>query len=253
MKYCLSSRQGKEFLSCADEIMVQSKDYLTLFDLLEKFPQKTFILRVELDSNIDWNIIRGCNKNGNLICCLENLQDIEKCRIYGVPFYYAYQVNSFFELQGLKDLGVVYAYIGMPLFFQMDEVKKVGIPLRAIPNLAYDAYIPHMNGICGQWIRPEDMDIYEEYFSACEFKTTSEEKERALFRIYAQDKKWPGDLSTLISNLNVSCNNNVVYKDLVEKRLNCGQVCQQRGSCHYCERALTFDQTVIEYKESKSK
>ena len=251
MKYCLSSRQSKEYLSYADEIIVQSKDYLTLFDLLEKYPEKTFILKIERDCNIDWNIIRGCNKNGNLICCLENLQDIEKCRIYGVRFYYAYPVNSFFELQGLKYLGVEYVHLGMPLFFQMEEVKSFNIPVRAIPNVAYDAYIPHMNGVCGQWIRPEDMFLYEEYVSICEFKDSSLDKEKALFRIYSQDKAWPGDLKDLITNLNLSCNNNVVYKDLAEKRLNCGQVCQQRGSCHYCERALTFDQTVIEYKESK--
>ena len=251
MKYCLSSRQSKEYLSYADEIMVQSKDYLALFDLLERFPQKTFILMIEKNCNVDWNIIRGCNKNGNLICCLENLQDIEKCRIYGVRFYYAYPVNSFFELQGLKHLGVEYVHLGMPLFFQMEEVKSFNIPVRAIPNIAYDAYIPHMNGICGQWIRPEDMFLYEEYVSICEFKDSSLDKEKALFRIYSQDKAWPGDLKDLITNLNLSCNNNVVYKDLAEKRLNCGQVCQQRGSCHYCERALTFDQTVIEYKESK--
>ena len=253
MKYCLSSRQSQEYLSQADEIMVQSKDYLTLFDLLDKFPQKTFILRIENSNSVDWNIIRGCNKNGNLICCLENLKDIEKCRIAGVRFYYAYPVNSFFELQGLKNVGVEYVHLGMPLFFQMEEVKAFNIPVRVIPNVAYDAYIPHMNGICGQWIRPEDMDTYEEYVDVCEFKDAPVDKEKALFRIYAQDKKWPGDLNALITNLNLSCNNNVVYKDLAEKRLNCGQMCQQHGSCHYCERALTFDQTVIEYKESKSK
>ena len=251
MKYCLSSRQSKEYLSYADEIIVQSKDYLTLFDLLEKYPEKTFILKIERDCNIDWNIIRGCNKNGNLICCLEDLQDIEKCRTYGVRFYYAYPINSFFELQGLKNLGVAYVILGMPLFFQMDMVKEFKIPVRAIPNVAYDAYIPHMNGICGQWIRPEDIDTYEEYVDVCEFKDSSLDKEKALFRIYAQEKVWPGDLNDLITNLNLSCNNNVVYKDLAEKRLSCGQICQQRGTCHYCERALTFDKTIIEYRESK--
>lgn len=251
MRYALSSRQSKELLNKCDEIIVQSRDYLSLFDLVEEYPTKTFILRIDKENTINWELLPSYNKNKNLICCLENLKDFEKCMTLGLRFYYAYPINSFFELSALKNLGVSYVLLGSPLFFQMDKIKSFHIPIRAIPNIAYDAYIPRENGIYGQWIRPEDISVYEEYVSVCEFKDADLTKEGALYRIYAEEQKWPGDLNMLITNLNLECNNTVVYKDLGLKRLNCRQICQEGSSCRYCERALTFGDTVKEYKESK--
>ena len=44
MKYCLNSRQNKEYLDKADEIKVEYRDRDFIFELCEKYPEKTIIL-----------------------------------------------------------------------------------------------------------------------------------------------------------------------------------------------------------------
>ena len=101
------------------------------------------------------------NIGGNLICALSNLSLTSECSLRNIKFYYKYPVTSFFELEGLKSIGVCYILVGTPLLFNLKAVASYKIPLRAVPNLAYEPYIKHKNGIIGGWIRPEDQNIYE--------------------------------------------------------------------------------------------
>lgn len=59
--------------------------------------------------------------------------------------------------------GVSQILIGIPLIFDLESVVKQtkNISLRAIPNYAYEKYLSHNNGLHGQYIRPEDVDLYE--------------------------------------------------------------------------------------------
>ena len=121
-----------------------------------------------------------------------------------IKFYYKYLATSFYELKGLKDLGVSYVLIGAPLVFDLKNVAQYDIPIRVIPNIAYEPYLDHQDGIIGQWIRPEDVDKYGQYVAVLEFYAPKAlEKEAALFRVYAEQKQWPGNLNLLIDNLGV--------------------------------------------------
>ena len=60
-----------------------------------------------------------------------------------IAFYYKYQIYTFFELNALKQYGVSYVLIGAPLIFDLKNVAKYGIPIRAIPNIAYEPYLDH--------------------------------------------------------------------------------------------------------------
>lgn len=251
MKYSLNYTQSHEYLSQCDEIRVPESKIFTVETLATKYPKVRFA--VILSDNPNWDNIAGAATKAPIVCGLKNLAYAQQCKEHNLPFYYVYPVNSFFELRGLKDLGAEYAYTGMPIFFQMPIVKEVGIKIRCIPNVAYEAFIPQATGVCGQWIRPEDMEAYEPYIDICEFAADSPEQEKALFRIYAQDKHWSGDLNDLIKNLNYPCKNLAVYKGLADIRISCGQVCQQRGGCKYCYRALGFGTTVAKYGEMKQK
>lgn len=195
--------------------------------MIKQYPDKEYI--VELDQiydNATWNYISICNEklNGNLYVKLYNLKGVPTCKEKGLKFFYAYPVSSFYELRGLKDLGVSYVYTTAPIFFDMDTVKSVGIPVRLVPNICYDSYIPHENGVCGQWVRPEDQEVYEK--AGCEViefinDLDSKEKEEALYRIYAERKEWPGEMDNIFINFNYPALNRMVPPDLALVRLNC--------------------------------
>ena len=65
------------------------------------------------------------------------------------------------------------------MFFEMDEVKKFGVPVRAVPNVAHLNDIPTKNGIYGTWIRPEDLELYNDYITYIEFEDCDIKKESA--------------------------------------------------------------------------
>ena len=251
MKYCVSSRQEKEYLEKADEIMVEYRDRDIIYDLIENYPEKTIILQTPREG-VDYKEIEGWVGKANLICCLENIYDMDMCKNIGAKYYYAYPANTFFELQGLAAAGVCYAYLGMPIFFDIAAAAKIGVPLRAVPNIAYEKYIPRENGICGQWIRPEDIELYEPYVEAIEFHTAHLSQERALFRIYAEKGHWPGEMKDIITNFDIEgCLNRVVYDEIGKIRLSCKQKCQAGHPCTLCERSVRFGEIVQRYTDLK--
>ena len=124
----------------------------------------------------------------------------------------------------------------------MDEVKKVGIPLRLIPNRCYSRDIPREDGLHGCWVRPEKLDLYEPYASVIEFYSDGPIQEMAFYRIYAKDKEWPGDMGTLYYGFNLHMDNRLVYEGLDEMRLNCGQKCETtKPYCLMCDKVRRFE------------
>lgn len=258
MKYCLSALQPENILKKADEIKIRLKDYRAIPDYVDKYPDKTLILDFTniIPEGFNWDLIQVYSEkmNGNFHCALNNLYLADECISRGIKFYYKYAVTSFFELEGLKKMGVSYILVGIPLIFDLKNVASYEIPMRAVPNLAYEPYIKHNDGICGGWIRPEDTDIYGQYIDVFEFSSEKLEKEQALYHVYAENKKWPGNLNLLIDNLNVDFDNKVFYdeENFAKRRMNCKQKCLSGYSCHYCSNQLHYIQDVLlKYKSNK--
>lgn len=166
--------------------------------------------------------------------------DKDHCKSANLKFYWGYPVNNYYDLQALKNLEVTYIRLDAPLFFEMDEVTKYGIPIRAVPNIAHLNELPNKNGIFGTWIRPEDIELYENYIDIIEFEDCDMKKESALYRIYAEQKVWGGPLNMLISNIETQADNYLISQDATKVRLNCGQRCQKNSRCRICERALAL-------------
>jgi hypothetical protein len=244
MKYSVSSRQQPEYLQKCDEIKVMWNDRNIIFDLTEKYPGKTINLcRYLIHSNeddIDWSEIKKFKTlaRDNFVFGLTYINEIIECKAHDIEFYYLEPIRSFRELQGLKLFGAKWASIDAPLFFQMDKVRAVGLPVRVTANISIREAFPYVDGVPGPWIRPEDVEAYEPYVDTIEFSRVNLDQERALFRIYAEQKKWPGELGLIVQDINYLGTNRMIPPDLVEKRLNCGQKCMENGNCRLCWRIL---------------
>ena len=245
MKVCVSSRQQAEYMRKADEIRVASRDHRIIPDLAEKYPEADIILELEpgADADIPHEILREydilCRKK--FIVCLNDISP-ETLAFYhdnDIRYFWGYSITTPYELESLsKFTKVCYVRVGAPLFFDVDLIAKYGIPVRHAPNVAHFGYLPQADGVNGTWIRPEDLALYEPIIGAIEFLGVELSAERALFRIYTEQKKWPGELKMIITNLGHDGYNRMLDSELTTARMHCRQKCAAKGSCQLCWRAL---------------
>lgn len=244
MKTCLSSRCEHRYLKAAKEIKVAWRDRKIIPELAEKYPETTIILQLIGAEEIDWVEIKDYNNlcKGNLICAAAYIHELFECASHNIRYYYGFPINTFSELQALKNIGVCYVRLGEGLFFHMPKVKDIGVPVRIVPNVAYTDGIPRDNGIAGHWVRPEDMLLYQDYVETIEFEDAGVKKEQALFRIYTSQEGWYGDINDLITNLNYSASNKMLPNNITMERIHCGQQCKINGRCQVCFRAFDLAQ-----------
>lgn len=256
MKYSLSGRQPISILKKCDEIKMAYADKDRIIDYIEALPTKTIILEVPKEvQELNWNLFQKYSENINFILCLYDLSLAAACKEHNIQFYWAYPINTYYELRGVIALNPCYLFLGAPLCFDLPNIKSItNIPIRLCPNVTYDAYIPREDGICGQWIRPEDTEVYEEYVDTYDFVANELQREQVLFHVYKDNGNWPGNLNLLFTNFNCNIDNRIVPADLAQARVKCGQRCMCAGStCHLCETAMKFATAVHNEVQSKDK
>lgn len=238
MKFCLSSRQTPEYLSLADEIRILSRDINQIYDLADTYPEKSFVYNLEsLDGVRDTLDDLAVYCHGHLTLALYNLNDISYCASKNFQYFYVRPAKSLSEVRALKALGVSQVLIDEPLTHMLHKVKVIGVPIRMIPVYAFLDGIPRDDGVCGNWFRPEDIDAYSIYVDTVEFGAQPQKREQALYRIYAQDKEWPGNLGRLVTDLNYLGVNRMLNPQDTMRRMNCGMVCAE-GQCRICYHLL---------------
>lgn len=257
MKFSLHARTASaQYLKKADEIVIEFRDRRAIPDYAKKYPNACIALEVtpdtpwEIDEIKDYSIL----SKGKLILCLPDIRDprIPQLVQAGIPFFWGYTVTTFWELQALIAAGASQVRIGAPLFFEGEKLKKFDITKRVCANVAHEGYLPFVDGVTGSWIRPEDIETYDDIFDIVEFADVKDHKEEALYRIYAEQKHWPGRVDMIISNINTEAYNRMIPEEFAASRKNCGQRCAAGGPCRICHRLLHLaDPDLIkEYKET---
>ena len=255
MKYSLSGRQSGLYLTKADEIIVQHNDYRIITDYFVDYPETMIILDTPNDKLEELKPIalQYSQISQNFCCCIYNLREAIWFKMNNIKFYYGYSINTYYDVQGLVDLGAEYVKIIAPLTFDIPALTRFNTKFRMVPNVAYDAYIPRADGICGQWVRPEDVKYYEDGIYVFDFEDADLEKERTLHRIYAENGTWPGNINLLITNLDVDADNRALPEEIGLYRSTCRQRCMQSGVCHFCQTAFRFEKTIRENRDSIKK
>ena len=241
-----------------DEINVLYKDKDIIYDLVEKYPNKTIILEISPKEEYDINKIRELNIicKYKLVCRAPSFDVIKECKNLDIAFFYGFPVYNYSTLHALKELGAKYIILEGPLFFDLDKVNEFGIPVRAVPNRVSTEDLPIISSH-GTWIRPEDTEIYGKYIEVLEFDFENIKQEQALFRIYHSEQRWDGPLSLLWKkNKNEEkARNSMIPKDLIYRRLNCKHHCATNGfNCRSCDRAFKLAEPglIKEYLESRN-
>lgn len=246
MKYSVSGRQPKSVLQRADEIIMRYEDIDRIIDYIVELPDKTIVYHIPKGAtDVNWTKLKTYNEQGKLILSLEDLHFAKLCVDNGFKFYWSYPITTHYELNGIIALGPSYLFLGAPLCFELDKIKKkTNIPIRLCPNVAAPDYIPRENGICGQWIRPEDVAAYEKYVDVLDFISRDLTHEESLLHIYKENQSWPGNLNLLLTNFNFHVDNRGIPDEIGETRATCGQRCMTTSGCRFCETAVKFSEAL---------
>lgn len=240
MKYCLSARQEDQYLKQADEIIFEYRDREAIFDYIDKYPEAAIILECD-NIAINWAEIKAYNSKaqGNFILALSDVYVCEQAKERGIKFYHIKPVSTYYDLKALIDLGVCYVIPAAPLFFDLKNLKShFDIGIRSYPNESNLDGLPREERICGPWIRPEDVELYDEFIDVFEFKNVGINKEKALFRIYHDEHEWPGNLDLIINGVGSCAANRMITSELAKSRLTCKQKCAGGANCKLCYTAL---------------
>lgn len=257
MKYCVSGRQPYPIMKQADEIKVQYQDKDRILDFIEKIPDKTILLDIPVEeTQFPWETLLMYKEKLNLILGIRNLMLVEVFKTQGFQWYWPYPINTYDELREIAKMEPAYILLAPPLSFSLDRVHQITqIPIRLTANVAYEPFIPRENGICGRYIRPEDVAQYEQYVTALEFIEPDLKKEITLLHIYKDNQTWPGNLNLLIKGLNYDVDNRALPDEFASRRMTCGQRCKETGRCHFCQMAFSYANAIRKeyYKHLKDK
>ena len=169
--------------------------------------------------------------------CLGNM-NIEPCRKRNIPFYFEYPVQYGYEAEALiYGVGVCAIRITGELAHNLDFVDSFPVETRVCP---YKTYAPwNYKPIVGGWFRPEDLNDITA-IDVCEIINVDNRRGQALYRIYAENHEWPGELYMLVDDIqDKTIYNRMIPPEFQERRSNCRMRCRSGGHCHYCE-TLTY-------------
>lgn len=246
MKVCLRAWVEEPQLAKADELKVVWEKRDIIPEIFEQYPTVTVVLECfenELTDD-DWKELRlyyGLSRGKFKVCC-------SNWRLFyhtEIPFYVGYPITDMFTLIGLVAAGVTDVCVSGNLVFNIEKVKArledEEVQIRLTPNVAYTDGLPHIDGVVGSYVRPEDLELYEDYVDIVEFEDVRNKKrEQALYRIYFDEKEWLGKLSDLITNLDYPGDNSLIPLQFGEKRIGCRQSCLINANCRLCYYSLDF-------------
>lgn len=257
MKFCLSYNQSPMQLKLADEIKIPWSQRDKIDHYIEEYPDAVIIIQHLFSGKpIDWD---ECEKifdenDGALVLCLGNVQDCLTAYEKDLPFYYGFPINSYDELNSIAQFDPYYVIPGSPLFFDLPYLKSLKLSVRIFPNLNNLTNFPKVNESTGTWVRPEDINYYSQYVDSCEFPNVNLEAERALFRIYRNEKQFIGPISLIIPGLEeYHADNDLINSEYSIVRTYCKQKCESKERrCTICEMLLHLaDPDALQYLKDR--
>lgn len=257
MKFCVNYYKNFRYFDEVDEIIIPYSIYK---DNIVEFVTKRFPLTKRIIIDIAESALREdaipilCKlqkEHENIAVRLQTFYpyEINYYKEAGIPCFFNYYCYSVDQIYGYILMGVSDIYIVEELAFRIKEIapycRAKNINIRVIPNVAQHGkgVCDEIPGICKFFIRPEDIDMYEEYVDVCEL-LIDKDKLSALFDIY-KSGQWKGDLQQVIIGLNTEVANTGLTPYFGKHRLDCQHKCMIE-KCTLCMDAVAMAEKFYE-------
>lgn len=268
MRYAIHYNKNFRYLNEVDEIVL---DYKGIGDIVKFIPKKfkpeqKIIIRiaeVEDIKNVLPFLIKLTKVHSNFIVQIDLFSQkeyIELLKDNNIGFMFINFAKQFDQFYTMAELGAEDIYIVEDLAFfvgRLQDIRhKYNINLRLIPDIAQSAMgtshvIPQITKF---FIRPEDIDAYEDYIDVIEISRDND-RQSTIYEIYKQ-QQWSGNLEDIILDLDLQVNNLNIAPHFGPNRVNCGKRCMY-GRCNLCmemqELATRFKLVGIQVKKDRKR
>lgn len=234
-------KDRKELDSClVREIIVPWRSRRKLPDFIATYPKIIFTIDCPhnpLNEN-DRNLLREYSKTVPLRFRTPHDAEIFFKNNKRIPnkFYCMAPALNIKDIERYIEMGVSSVSVMGPLILSHDILLSFAnkVELRVCPILSA------ADKINSCFIRPEDIDLYEDVFKTIDFSYVNDSiKEKTLTKIYFNGE-WFFDLEMLGSHM-PRVNNCLIYNGFGQRRLNCEQKCvTQKENCQFCNRVLSI-------------
>ena len=149
----------------------------------------------------------------------------------------------------MMDLGVTDIYVVNELGFSLDKcaaaAHKQNIKIRVFPNVAQSSWY-NTSDLTKFFIRPEDVEDYLPYVDVFEIFENEENPlfAETLYKVYAKDHRWMGELNEIILNFNVKLNGKYTHPLWTSRRISCEKKCLKGSRCDMCHTIAELGETL---------
>lgn len=208
--------------------------YLLLFDIIQKIFDSDIIISIDL---YFFDRVAEAKESGWRV----------------LPPFTCNNWDTYYRLINQKFITDI--RIGGELLFDLPDVRSCA-SRRLIKIWACCNEVPHSYTVkkpselyLDGFIRPEEIQLYSEYIDIFELSPFINDKKGldTLYRIYAKDKEWRGDLQLIIKGIFTKVDGGTLMKSQWGKyRVGCRRNCMKGHSCRICPNQLVIAKTMKE-------
>lgn len=259
MKYALRFFQESQIKEAVDELIIKyTHKTVKLIDFVSNQPDNKRIVidvcsctKTDLEDSLNI-FIAAKEKHKNIAILLSQYQKdiLITLEEHMISFFFQEGVDTWDKLIFQMGCGVSDVYITNEFAFNIKLISQIchdkNIKVRIFPNVAQTSskMKGNLNSFKFFFVRPEDIDLYEDFVDICEFFGPIA-KQDILYKIY-KDKTWKDQLSYLILGMDKEIDGNTIPPGWAERRLTCNKKCSYTGHCKICEYVLDLGAAMQE-------
>ena len=260
MQYAVNYCKGAKMEPFAEIIINYNRQDMELLTFLENHPNQRIILSIKQNDIISFHEAQGWRQLNVIydkypfiavrfedLGAFHQLTSIEEecIKELTVPYFFGAIVTTFDQLQYFLTQGVCAIYVAEDICFSLTWVKQLckekNVQVRAFPNIA-QANVRAVPALKKFFIRPEDVNIYEDVIDILEFWGPIERQE-VLYRFYSKGR-WFGNLRDLILDLDIEFDSRRILPEFAQMRKICNRKCMRGEPCEVCERILSISKKL---------
>lgn len=229
-----------------------------LMEFIDMYPDTR--INISFVNGLDKTMAKRLSRYSDNVYIRLQASDIGSCPTLAennIKYFFDRSVSAgtYASLDDFIALGVTDVYIVDDLVYNLKVMRKwsdehnikLRLILNRIPSVALSAGMNPKSPI----FRPDDIDLFQEYFDCFEFafeEYPDKVQLETMYKIWFEDKKWYGELSEINTDIKFSFPNYSIIPFHRDFKFNCCRKCEMKmnNPCRKCTQIIEIANQLAE-------